>query len=114
MMKKHTLAAAFAALFAVAGAATAGSNVIGSVDTNVRVYGATQSQSGLLNKQDAAFGSVSDSTVVGAVDTDVTIRRAYQRQSGLLNKQELNAGSVNTSSGKKSRSGFVDTNSGLA
>ena len=58
MMKKHTLAVALAALFAVTGAASAGSTVVGSVDTDVRVYGATQSQSGLLNKQDAAFGSV--------------------------------------------------------
>ncbi len=75
-MTKHALAAAFAALFAIAVVAGADSTVLGTVETNATVYDATQNQSGLLNSQDAAFGSVSDSFVVGSVKTDVTIRRA--------------------------------------
>ncbi len=75
-MKKRALAAAFVALFAIAGVAGADSTVLGTVETNATVYRATQNQSGLLNIQDATFGSLSDSFMVGSVKTDVTIRRA--------------------------------------
>ena len=61
---KYTFAAALAALCVVAGTAYAGSNVIGSVETNARVNRASQSQSGLLNKQEATFGSVSAAPAV--------------------------------------------------
>ena len=72
----------------------ADSTVIGSVKTNVRVNRLSQSQSGLLNKQEANIGSVKDSTVIGSVDTNVRVNRLSQSQSGLLNKQKLSIGSV--------------------
>ena len=93
MIKKTYLATAFAAAL-LAGAAHAGSNVIGSVETDTRVNRASQSQSGLLNKQEAHLGSVADSNVIGSVKTNVRVNRLSQRQSGLLNKQSMSIGSV--------------------
>jgi len=58
IMKKTHIAAALAALLLASGLAHAGSNVIGSVETNVRVNRLNQSQSGLLNKQKMSIGSV--------------------------------------------------------
>jgi hypothetical protein len=55
MMKKRRLSAA---LFAIVGVAGAESTVIGTVETNATVYGATQNQSGLLNKQKMGVGTV--------------------------------------------------------
>ena len=94
MIKKTPIAAAFAAALLVSGFAHSGSNVIGSVETDVRVNRASQTQSGLLNKQEARLGSVSDSNVIGSVKTDVRVNRFSQTQSGLLNKQESNIGAV--------------------
>ena len=93
MIKKCHIAATFAAVL-FAGAAHAGSNVIGSVETDVRVNRASQTQSGLLNKQEAAIGSVSDSNVIGSVKTNVRVNRFSQTQSGLLNTQKMSIGSV--------------------
>jgi hypothetical protein len=70
------------------------SNVIGKVDTDVRANSVTQSQSGLLNKQEANLGTVKDSNVIGAVHTKVSVNRISQSQSGLLNKQKMSIGSV--------------------
>ncbi len=67
MMKKHTLAAAFAALFAIAGVAGADSNVLGAVQTNVHACNIAQSQSGLLNKQKISAGSIDSSVPPGPV-----------------------------------------------
>ncbi len=120
MMKKHTLAAAFAALFAIAGAdsvktdvtirracqdqsgrlnkheltagSVRGSRVIGSIETDVRVDSVRQS--GLLNSQKANLGSVNDSNVLGAAQTNVYARNIAQSQSGLLNKQKMSVGPV--------------------
>ena len=94
MIAKRHIAVALTTLLVAAGAAQADSNVIGSVETNVRVNRAQQSQSGLLNKQEANLGSVSDSNVIGTVDTNVRVNRVDQNQSGLLNKQEMSVGSV--------------------
>ena len=83
-----------AALMLTVGYAEAASNVIGGVKSDVRVDRATQKQSGLLNRQEASIGSVSDSNVIGSVKTNVRVKRFSQKQSGLLNRQEANIGSV--------------------
>ena len=85
MIKKRHIATTLATVLFAAGAAQADSNVIGSVETDVRVNRASQTQSGLLNKQEAAIGSVSDSNVIGSANTDVRVNRLNQTQSGLLN-----------------------------
>ena len=58
MIAKRHIAAALATLLVAAGTAYADSNVIGSVETDVRVNRLNQSQSGLLNKQSISIGSV--------------------------------------------------------
>ncbi|MCB1784687.1 MAG: hypothetical protein KDJ33_00460, partial [Gammaproteobacteria bacterium] len=67
---------------------------IGSVETHARVNSATQTQSGLLNKQKANIASVEGSNVIGSVNAHATVNRMSQSQSGLLNSQKLSAGSV--------------------
>ena len=56
MMKKHTLVSAIAALVAISGVAGAHSTVLGSVETHTNIDGASQKQSGLLNKQELTGG----------------------------------------------------------
>jgi hypothetical protein len=94
IMKKTYIASALAALLLTTGLAQAGSNAIGSVETDVRVNRASQTQSGLLNRQEARIGSVSDSDVIGSVKTDVRANRLSQTQAGLLNTQKISIGSV--------------------
>ena len=94
MIKKTPIAAAFAAALLLSGFAHSGSNVIGSVETDVRVNRASQTQSGLLNKQEANLGSVVDSNVIGSVKTNVRVNRLSQTQWGLLNAQKMSIGSV--------------------
>jgi hypothetical protein len=60
----------------------------------VRVNRASQTQSGLLNKQEARLGSLSDANVIGSVKTNVRVNRLSQTQSGLLNRQAMSIGSV--------------------
>jgi hypothetical protein len=54
----------------------------------------SQTQSGLLNKQEVNIGSVKDSTVIGSVNTTVVANNISQTQSGLLNEQKMNLGSI--------------------
>ena len=58
MTKKTPIAAAFAAALLLSGFAHAGSNVIGSGETNVRVNRLSQTQSGLLYAQKMSIGPV--------------------------------------------------------
>ena len=82
MIKTYQIAATFAAVL-FAGAAHAGSNVIGSVETDVTIRRAYQNQSGLLNKQELNAGSVRGSRVIGSIETDVRLDSVRQSQSGL-------------------------------
>jgi hypothetical protein len=74
-----------------------GSAVIGTVESDVRVRRASQSQTGQNNFQEANMGSVVGSAVIGTVRSRVDVREFRQSQSGRNNIQEANIGTIKSS-----------------